>query len=74
MVASLPGICEHLAALSLDEVMERFASDKKHTGDQFTLLLGNEAGAVGLERIERCEQTTQAVRHAIETMRESYSR
>ena len=74
MVASLPGIREHLAALSLDEVMERFASDKKHTGDQFTLILVNEAGAVVLERIERCEQTTQAVRHAIEMMRESYSR
>lgn len=74
MVTSLPGIREHLAALSIDDVMERFASDKKHTGTHFTLILVNQDGAVVLEQIEKSEQTNQAVRHAIETTRESYTR
>lgn len=74
MVTSLPGIREHLAALSIDDVMERFASDKKHTGHQFTLILVNEAGDVVLEQIEKSEQINRAVRHAIETTRKSYTR
>ncbi len=74
MVMSLPGIREHLAALSIDDVMERFASDKKHTGHQFTLILVNQAGEVVLEQIDKNKQTSQAVRHAIETTRESYTR
>ena len=74
MVTRLAGIREHLAALSTDEVMERFASDKKHTGHEFTLILVNQAGSVVLEQIEKSEQTTRAVRHAIETTRESYTR
>lgn len=74
MISSLPGIDEHLAALSIDDVMERFASDKKHTGREFTLILVDQAGVVGLERIEKSEQTSRAVRQAIETTRESYTR
>ncbi len=74
MVASLAGIREHLAALSIDNVMERFASDKKHTGHQFTLILVNESGSVVLEQIEKSESTSRAVRQAIETVRESYTR
>ncbi len=73
MVTSLPAIREHLAALSIDDVMERFASDKKHTGQHFTLILVNEAGDVVLEQIGKSEQTSQAVRHAIETTRKSYT-
>ncbi len=74
MVTSLPAIREHLAAVSIDDVMERFASDKKHTGHQFTLILVNGAGDVVLEQIAKSEQTSQAVRHAIDTTRESYTR
>ncbi len=74
MVTSLPGIGEHLAALSIDGVMERFASDKKHTGTHFTLILVDGAGSVILEQIEKSEQTSRAVRQAIETTRESYTR
>ncbi len=73
MVNSLSGIREHFAALSIDDVMERFASDKKHTGRQFTLILANQAGNVVLEQIDKSEQANQAVRHAIETTRESYT-
>ncbi len=74
MVIRLPGIGEHLAALLIDDVMERFASDKKHTGHQFTLILVDPQGVVVLEQIEKSEPTRQAVRKAIETVKESYSR
>ena len=74
MVTSLPGIREHLAALLLDDVMQRFASDKKHTGHQFTLILAASDGSVVLEQIEKSELTSRAVRHAIESVRESYTR
>ena len=74
MVNSLPGIREHLAALSIDEVMERFASDKKHTGRHFTLILIAPSGSVVLEQIDRSEQASHAIRHAIETVRESYTK
>ena len=74
MVTSLPAIREHLAALLLDDVMQRFASDKKHTGHQFTLILVAQDGSVVLEQIEKSESTSRAVRHAIESVRESYTR
>ena len=74
MVTSLPAIREHLAALSIDDVLERFASDKKHTGTQFTLILVNGAGDVVLEQIAKSDETSRAVRHAIETTRKSYTR
>ena len=73
MVSTMPGLREQVAALDLGEVLERFASDKKHSTDNYTLILVGSQGDVRLERIARTQELQAAVRQAIETTLESYS-
>ncbi len=73
MVNKLPSLREQLAKLDLAEVLERFASDKKHSGTNYTLILVNSQGEVQLERMERTPELRAAVRRAIESTLESYS-
>lgn len=71
LVSTMPGLREQLASLDLAEVLERFASDKKHSAANYTLILVDGQGEVQLERIPRTSDAE--VRHAIETTLESYS-
>ena len=66
MVSQLPELKNYLAALPLDEVMERFASDKKHGTDYFTLVLVEPSGQVALRRLPKSAEIKQAVRNAVE--------
>ena len=73
MVNKLPVLREQLAKLDLAEVLERFASDKKHSAASYTLILVDGSGEVQLERMERTPELQAAVRRAIETTLESYT-
>jgi 3-dehydroquinate synthase len=68
MVHALPGLNRHLQSLSLDEVLERMASDKKHTTTQYTLILVAPTGEVILDRIPRTAETDADLKQAIQTM------
>ncbi len=74
MIRTLPGLVEVLAGMSLDEVMERFGSDKKHRNDRYTLILAAPTGEVMLEQIPRGAESDARLRDAIQSTTEAYSR
>lgn len=73
LVSAMPDLRTQLASLDLAEVLERFASDKKHSTASYTLILVDGKGDVLLERILRTAELQAAIRQAIETTLESYS-
>lgn len=74
MIRTLPGLREQLQAISLTEVLERFASDKKHTTDRYTLILISPAGEVVMEQITRTPDLESRVRDALHTTIGIYTR
>ena len=72
MIRTLPGLAGILQTIDVPEVLERFASDKKHSTDKFTLILINQAGDVVLEKIARTEALEQNIRRATESTIETY--
>ncbi len=74
MIRTLPGLATHLQSLDVTEVLERFASDKKHSTTQFTLILIDPQGTVVLEKIDRTPTLDQAIRQAIEHTIETYTK
>jgi 3-dehydroquinate synthase len=73
MLRPVPGLSDHLKALSLDNVLERFESDKKHGPDNYTLILVAESGDVILQKIAKSSQVQARVKRAIQTMVEKYA-
>ncbi|WP_213805856.1 3-dehydroquinate synthase [Granulicella sp. dw_53] len=67
LIQTLPNLPTHLRDLDLDldEVLQRLASDKKHSTTQYTLILLNASGDVSLERINRTPQLEADLRQAI---------
>ena len=53
LIRTLPHLSQHLRELSLPDVLNRFASDKKHTTSHYTLILIAPTGDVVLEQIAR---------------------
>jgi len=74
MIRMLPRLHEQLIALEMANVLERFASDKKHSRDRYTLIVVSAGGAVMLERIARTAETDARIRGAVEATIESYTR
>jgi 3-dehydroquinate synthase len=68
MVHALPDLIQHLQSLSLDEILERMASDKKHTATHYSLILVTPSGEVILDRVHRTPETDAQLRQAIQTM------
>ena len=73
MIRTLPGLNAVLARMSLDEVMERFGSDKKHRNDRYTLIVVAPTGEVVLEQIPRGPESDARLRDAIQSTIEAYS-
>jgi 3-dehydroquinate synthase len=59
--------------MSLDEVIKRFESDKKHSSDNYTLILVAASGEVQLQKFPKTSKTQQNVQSAIQTIVEKYS-
>jgi 3-dehydroquinate synthase len=68
MINALPNLVDHLQSLSLDEILERIASDKKHTTTHYTLILVSPAGEVFLDRVPRTPATDTQLQQAVRTM------
>lgn len=66
MIRMLPGLKEQLASLDMADVLDRFASDKKHGGGSYTLILVSATGEVVLEKIARSPESEARLRNAIE--------
>jgi len=67
LLAQVPNLREELDALSVQEVMERFESDKKHQLENYTLILVSGEGEVGLQRLKKSEAVRDRIRSAIYT-------
>jgi 3-dehydroquinate synthase len=73
MISEVPNLAAPLRAMSVDEAIERFGSDKKHGPGYFTLILIAGNGDVVLRKIEKTAQVTRDVERAIETIVKRYS-
>ena len=73
MIRTLPGLREYLRAMSLTDVFARFVSDKKHTPDQYTLILVAETGDVVLRRIPRSPASEISIQQAVQAIVENYA-
>jgi 3-dehydroquinate synthase len=73
MISEVPDLGTPIAAMNVAEVMDKFASDKKHGPGHFTLILIAENGDVVLRKIEKTEQVTSDVERAIQTVMKRYS-
>ena len=71
---SIRHLGEHLRALQLDEVIQRFESDKKHGAENYTLILVAADGRVQLQRLPKSAAIRRNGRDAIQTIVEKYSR
>ena len=58
----------------MDEVLNRFRSDKKHRADAYSLILVAANGTVQLERYPRTSDVERALLQAFETIRETYTK
>jgi len=65
MIRTLPDLGVHLQALNLTDVLNRFASDKKHTTKAYTLILIASSGEVVLEQIARTPNLEERIGAAI---------
>jgi 3-dehydroquinate synthase len=73
MISEVPDLRTPIAAMNVDEVLDKFASDKKHGAGNYTLILIAENGDVVLRKIEKTAQVTSDVERAIETVVKRYS-
>jgi len=73
MIRSVPELDAHLRAISLDDLLNRFESDKKHDPKNYALILVNEKGSVILKKIERSERTRDVVRAAVQSVMDRYA-
>ena len=72
MIRTLPNLGPILGEVRIAEVLERFASDKKHTTARFTLIVVDGQGEVVLERYDRTPELDFQIRHAIESTLDQY--
>jgi 3-dehydroquinate synthase len=72
MISEVPDLATPIAAMDVEDVIERFGSDKKHGPGSYTLILIAESGDVELLKIEKTAQATNDVARAIETIVKRY--
>ena len=73
LVRKLPSLREELGGINIEQVLQRFRSDKKHHADTFSLILVSAYGSVQLERLPRTSSTERGLIQAFETVRETYT-
>lgn len=73
LLTAAPDLGTHLASLPIEDVLDRFESDKKHKRDGYTLILAKAGGEVVLTTIEKSAESKQRVEHAIRSVVESYA-
>jgi 3-dehydroquinate synthase len=73
LLKAVPELPQHLASLSLKEVLDRFESDKKHREDSYGLILIKTTGEVVLKKIVKTPDSKDCVEIAIRSVVESYA-
>jgi len=73
MIRELPALATELRKLQLPDILNRFASDKKHTSAAYTLILAAQSGSVVLEQIPRSTQLDRDLERAIASTIDTYT-
>jgi 3-dehydroquinate synthase len=73
MLRSIPDLNHHLDDLLLDDVLERFESDKKHGPENYTLILVAETGEGVIQKIPKSSAIQAQVKRAIQIVKERYA-
>jgi 3-dehydroquinate synthase len=73
MISEVPDLKTPVGAMDVGEVLDKFASDKKHGLGHFTLILIAENGDVVLRKIDKSAEVTSDVERAIKTVVKRYS-
>jgi 3-dehydroquinate synthase len=72
LLKTVPKLRQPLASLRIEEVLDRFESDKKHKQDSFVLILVDTNGEVVLQKIAKSPESRDRVKRAIQSVVESY--
>ena len=73
LLGAVPNLRENLAKLSIDEVLERFDSDKKHQRDSYVLILIATNGEVVLRKVSKSADSRADIEGAIRSVVESHT-
>ncbi len=73
MIAQVPDLKTHLTAMNVDDVMERFNSDKKHGREHCTLILVAENGDVVMRKIDKSKESIRGVERAVTNVIKRYA-
>jgi len=73
LLRSVPELSRHLARLPLEEVMERFESDKKHRQDKYVLILVDHSGKVIRRDVTKSAKSVRHIRRSIESIVGKYA-
>ena len=65
LLRQVPNLNKELRALQVDEVVERFESDKKHSPEHFTLILISGTGEVVLTKLQKSAAVRNRIRSAV---------
>jgi 3-dehydroquinate synthase len=72
LISAVPELRQHLSALPIGEVLERFESDKKHRQDNYVLILAEPTGEVVLKQVAKSPASKARVERAIRSVVEGY--
>jgi 3-dehydroquinate synthase len=72
LLKTVPDLRQPLASLRIEEVLDRFESDKKHKQDSFVLILVEPSGEAVLKKIAKSPESRDRVKKAIQSVVESY--
>lgn len=70
LVARIDGLAPQLARISVSALLDAFSSDKKHSANQFALILPTEAGRIERVMLPRDPATATAIERAFVAMAE----
>ncbi len=73
MILEVPDLASPIRSMDVEDVLERFGSDKKHGSGHFTVILIAESGEVVLRKIDKTAKVTSDVERAITTVVKRYS-
>jgi len=68
-----PTLPKQLAGVEVSEVLDRFAADKKHTSDHFSIVMVNASGAAVLENLSKTDATRAPLGDAIADVLKCYA-
>jgi 3-dehydroquinate synthase len=73
LLKAVPDLSQHLASLSVEEVLDRFDSDKKHRQDSYVLILIEVDGEVVLKKVAKSRESKDRIEKSVRSVVESYA-